>query len=387
MLIYHLKLEPIDAPAIPDGFLRMSDGKITEIGAMEALQPMEGEESIDGKGAFALPGLVDAHCHLGLFGDSMGFEGDDGNETSDPVTPQLRAIDGINALDRGFAEAVDAGITTVITGPGSANAICGQIAALKTVGCCVDDMAIVPMLAMKMALGENPKGTYAPRSQSPSTRMATAALIREELACADRYREDMERFEEDTEDEIDPPEYDAKCEALLPVLRREIPVHFHAHRVDDIFTAARIAKEFSLNCVIIHGSEAHLVAERFAQCGLPVVCGPIIGARTKPELLGMSRANPALLHRQGVKLAICTDHPEVPIDLLLLSAALAHREGMSRADALAAITLCPAEICGLADRIGSLTPGKDADVIFFEHDPIGGLEKPFMVFLNGKRVK
>lgn len=387
MLITNVRIETMNGKTISNGYLRIEGAKIIEVAPMERITAVNSEKCYDFAGAWALPGLIDAHSHLGLFGDGMGFEGDDGNEATDPVTPQLRAIDGINALDRGFTEALDYGITTVITGPGSANPISGQSAAVKTGGCCIDDMLLVPAVAMKLALGENPKGTYAPRSQTPSTRMATTALIREEFYRARRYQEDMERYEQDTEDELEPPEYDAKSEALLPVLRGEMPVHIHAHRADDIFTAVRIMKEFSLRGVIIHATEAHLVAERFAKMDVPVVCGPILGTRSKPELVGMSRTTPAVLCRHGVKTAICTDHPELPQEFLMLSAAIAHREGMPRDAALSAITLTAAEICGIADRVGSLEAGKDADIAIYEKDPLTGLEKPIAVFLNGKKMR
>lgn len=387
MLITNVRIEPMKGDTVLNGYLRINGNKIVEVAPMEALKEIDNEERYDFSGAWALPGLIDAHSHIGLFGDGMGFEGDDGNEITDPITPHLRAIDGINALDRGFSEALDYGITTVITGPGSANAISGQSAAIKTGGCCIDDMVILPIAAMKLALGENPKGTYAPRSQSPSTRMSTTALIREEFYRARRYQEDMERYEQDTDDELDPPEYDAKSEALMPVLRGEIPVHIHAHRADDIFTAVRIMKEFSLRGVIIHATEAHLVAERFSKMGVPVICGPILGTRSKPELVGMSRTTPAVMYLHGVKTAICTDHPELPQEFLMLSAAIAHREGMPRDGALQAITITAAEICGLSDRIGSLEKGKDADIVIFEKDPLSGIEKPSAVFLNGIKVR
>ncbi|GKH50954.1 MAG: amidohydrolase [Oscillospiraceae bacterium] len=388
MLITHVHLVPVCGVEIPDGFLRTEGRRIAALGPMQELPaPAAGEEVVDGKGGWLLPGLVDIHSHLGMFGDGMGVEGDDGNEIADPVTPQLRAIDAVNPLDRGFSEALDYGVTTVVTGPGSASPISGQSAAMKTFGCCVDDMVLNPALAMKFALGENPKGTYAPRSQAPTTRMATAALIREELYRAKRYLEDLERYEHDTEDELDPPEYDAKSEALLPVLKREMAVHIHAHRADDIFTAVRLIGEFSLRGVVIHATEGHLIAERFAGFGIPVVCGPVIGSRDKPELVSLSRETPALLAHAGVKVALCTDHPELPQEFLMLSAALCHREGMSRAEALRAVTLTPAEIVGLDHRIGSLAPGKDADLVLYPRDPLSGLERPVSVFLDGKQVR
>jgi len=385
MVITCVKIETMCGKVIPNGYIRTQDGKIIDVASMEDFVETKDEQRFDFQGCIAMPGLIDAHSHLGLFGDGMGVEGDDGNETSDPATPQLRAIDGINALDKGFSEALDYGVTTVVTGPGSANPISGQAAALKTDGCCIDDMVLVPALAMKMALGENPKNTYAGRSQAPITRMATAAIIREELYRAKRYLEDLQRSEED--EEIDAPEYDAKSEALLPVLRGDMPVHIHAHRADDIFTAVRIIKEFSLKGVIIHATEAHLVAERFAKEGIPVVTGPILGTRSKPELAGMSREAPAIIYNSGIRFAICTDHPEMPQDMLMLSASLAHRFGLGRDAALKTVTVWAAEICGLDDRVGTLEKGKDADIVIYQNDPVCCLEKPVSVFINGKKVR
>ncbi len=385
MVITGVRIETMCGSVIPNGYIRTQGDKILEVAPMDSFAAIQGEQCFDYQGYTAMPGLIDAHSHLGLFGDGMGVEGDDGNETSDPATPQLRAIDGINALDKGFSEALDYGVTTVVTGPGSANPISGQAAALKTDGCCVDDMVIVDALAMKMALGENPKNTYAGRSQAPVTRMATAAIIREELCRAKRYLEDIQRSEED--DDIDAPEYDAKSEALMPVLRGEMPVHIHAHRADDIFTAARMIREFSLKGVIIHATEAYLVAERFAKEGIPVVTGPILGTRSKPELAGMSREAPAVLYNSGIKSAICTDHPEMPQDMLMLSASLAHRFGLDREAALKSVTVWAAEICGLEDRVGTLEGGKDADIVIYKNDPIRCLEKPEAVFINGIKVR
>lgn len=385
MLIQNVVLHPVSSPVIGRGYLLIEGTKIARLGPMSQWDGEAGDDSFAGLHVY--PGLVDAHSHLGMFGDSLGAEGEDGNEETDPTTPHLRAIDAVNGMDRGFSEALDYGVTTVVTGPGSANPVSGQMAALKTAGVCVDDMVIEPFIAMKFALGENPKNVYAHRSQTPTTRMATAAVIREQLYRARRYGEDLDAFEKDEEGELDPPEYDAKCEALLPVLRGEVAAHFHAHRADDLFTAVRIAREFSLRAVIIHGTEGHLIAERLARTGIPVVCGPVIGTRSKPELSAMSRGNPAVLWKNGVKIAVCTDHPEVPEEFLMLSAAICRREGLSPEAAIRAVTLDAAEIIGLDARIGSLEAGKDADLVFYRGDPLGGLEKPEAVFVDGVRVR
>ena len=331
-----------------------------------------------------MPGFIDAHCHLGMFGDAVGFEGDDGNEATDPCTPHLRAIDAVNPLDRCFEEARAAGVTTVLTGPGSANPISGQFAAIKTTGKWVDAMVLKAPVAMKLALGENPKLTYHERRETPTTRMATAAVIRENLAKAEEYREKLERALEDEEEEK--PEYDAKLEALLPVLRGELPVHIHAHRADDIVTGIRICKEFHLRYVIVHGTEGHLIPDLLAEEGAGVITGPCLGDRSKPELANQSLETPAILQRHGVKTAICTDHPETPIQYLPLCAAMAVRGGMDPESALACITIRAAELAGVAHRVGSLAPGKDADLTVTSSHPLNWLSRVRLVVMDGKVV-
>ena len=323
---------------------------------------------------------------MGMAEEGLDFEGDDLNEMTDPVTPQLRAVDAINPMNKSFPEAVDAGITTVVTGPGSANAISGQFCAIKTHGRRVDNMLLKEPAAMKFALGENPKKVYNDKSETPMTRMATAALIREELRKAQRYMEDMEKYEEDPE-ENDPPEFDAKKEALLPVLRGELKAHFHCHRTDDIFTAVRIAEEFELDYVLIHCTEGHLIAEELAEIGAPIVNGPLMCTRTKPELANSSDKTPGILSKAGLKVAICTDYNVQPIWMLPIAAGFAVREGMDYNEALKAITINAAEICGIADRVGSIAVGKDADLLVFSEDPLTLAAKPEMVFINGRKVK
>lgn len=335
-------------------------------------------------GGHILPGFVDAHCHLGMFGDAMGFEGDDGNEATDPCTPHLRAIDGVNPMDRCFRDARLAGVTTVLTGPGSANPISGQFVAMKTAGRWLDDMVIKAPAAMKLALGENPKLTYHERHEGPITRMATAAVIRENLAKAVEYRDKLERAAADPDEEK--PEFDAKLEALLPVVRRELPVHIHAHRADDIATGIRICKEFGLEYVIVHGTEGHLIANELAREGARVITGPCLGDRSKPELANMSLETPVLLAMAGVKIAICTDHPETPVQYLPLCAAMAVKGGLPADAALAAITIWAAEIGGVAHRVGSLTPGKDGDVVVMSGHPLNWLSRVSAVVVDGRRV-
>lgn len=366
---------------LENGFVIVEQGKIQSVGGMDALAVPEGAQVMDLEGKMLLPGFVDAHCHLGLFGDALGFEGEDGNEDSDPCTPQLRALDGINPLDRCFAEAREAGVTTVVVSPGSANVIGGQIAAMKTYGKLTDKMVLSEPLAIKFALGENPKSVYHGKEQTPVTRMATVSIIREMLYKAERYRQDCRDAQED--EELDMPDYDAKCEALIPLLERKIPAHFHAHRCDDIFTVLRIAKEFELDYVLIHATQGYRLAAELAAEGARVLSGPLLCERSKPELQGLTPKAPALLHKAGVKVAIITDHPEIPIQYLPLCAGLAVREGMDHMEALKAITLYPAEICGLQHSVGAIRERMDADLTVFSEDPLSVYSKPDLVVCGG----
>ena len=372
------------AGVIPSGYVRIEGKRIKDCGPMETLRRLPGEQEEDLAGALCLPGFVDAHTHIGMWEDGLDFEGDDGNEDTDPTTPHLRAIDAVNPTDRCFTEALEAGVTTVLTGPGSANPIGGQFAALKTSGRRIDDMILRAPVAMKFALGENPKSNYHGKIQMPVTRMAIAALIREQLEKARRYGEDLARAAAD--EELDKPEYDAKCEALLPVLRRELKAHFHAHRADDIFTAIRIAKEFNLDYVIVHGTEGYQAADLLAGEGCGVLNGPLLCDRSKPELRALTPASAGLLDKAGVPTAIITDHPVIPIQYLPLCAGLALREGMDYLSALAAITIRPAAICGIDDRVGSIEPGKDADLAVFREDPLTLAAKPALVLCGGEKA-
>ena len=385
MLIIHANLHPMDGPVIPDGWIRF-ERTICACGDMADCVIGENETVYDAAGGWVLPGLVDAHSHLGMIADAQGMDGDDTNEMTDPVTPHLRAIDAVNPFDRGFAEALCGGVTCVVTGPGSANPIAGQAVAMKTWGRRVDDMVVREPAAMKFALGENPKNCYRDRDETPQTRMATAAIIREALSLAQEYGDKLARAEAD--EDADPPDYDAKCEALLPVLRGELPAHFHAHQANDLFTALRIAREFRLDAVLIHGTEGHLVADLLAQDGARIVTGPNLLGRSKPELAGLCEQTPGILDRAGVAVAICTDHPETPQSYLPLCAAIAVRGGMRHEAALAAVTAQAAAIAGLSDRLGTLTPGKDADIVVFSGDPLQVNATVKAVFVDGiQRVR
>lgn len=384
MLIINGIIHTMDGPVIKNGYVAVKGSKIAQVGPMEDCPKSWEGETIDARGGHVCPGFIDAHCHLGMFGDSLGFESEDGNEETDPCTPQLRAIDAVNPLDRCFSEARAAGVTTVLTGPGSANPVSGQFAALKTDGRWVDAMVVKAPVSMKLALGENPKQVYHDRDETPVTRMATAAIIRENLRKAVEYGEKLDKAAAD--EDTDPPDYDAKLEALLPVVRGELPVHIHAHRADDIATGLRIAKEFKLKCVIVHGTEGHRIPELLAGEKIPVITGPALGDRSKPELANMTLENPLILSRAGVEVAICTDHPEVPIQYLPLCAALAVKGGMDPEEALAAITINAAKIAGLDGSLGSLTQGKEADVVITDRHPLELLGSVRAVLMGGRRI-
>ncbi|MCI9170061.1 MAG: amidohydrolase [Lawsonibacter sp.] len=384
MLIINGIIHTMDGPVIENGYVAVEGSKIAQVGPMSDCPAKWRGETFDAQGGHVCPGFIDAHCHLGMFGDSLGFESEDGNEETDPCTPQLRAIDAVNPLDRCFSEARAAGVTTVLTGPGSANPVSGQFAALKTSGRWVDAMIVRAPASMKLALGENPKQVYHDRDETPATRMATAAIIRENLRKAVEYGEKLDKAAQD--EDTDPPDYDAKLEALLPVVRGELPVHIHAHRADDIATGIRIAKEFKLNCVIVHGTEGHLIPELLAGEKIPVITGPALGDRSKPELANMTLENPLVLSRAGVDVAICTDHPEVPIQYLPLCAALAVKGGMDEESALAAITISAARIAGLDGLLGSLTPGKEADIVVTGRHPLELLGSVRAVLIGGQRI-
>ncbi len=372
LLIYNGKIVTMAEKDYENGYVLIDNDKIIAVGkdlseVKEQLTP--DTKRIDANGGYVLPGFVDPHSHIGMWEDAVGFEGDDGNESTDPVTPQLRAIDAVYHADRSFVEAYESGVTTVVTGPGSANVIGGQFAAIKTYGRCVDEMVIKHPVAMKVAFGENPKTVYNEKHQAPMTRMATAAILRESLFKAREYRELWEDYKKDSE-EYDKPEFDFKMEALLQVLNREIPLKAHAHRADDIITAIRIAKEFDVDITLDHCTEGYLIKDLLAEAGLPVIIGPMLTDRSKIELRNQNLKTPGILSKSGLKVAIMTDHPCVPEHHLCLCAGIAVREGMDEKEALKAITINAAEITGISDRVGSIEKGKDADIVIFNGNPL-----------------
>lgn len=383
MLLIHGMIHTMEGETYTDGFVHIDGTKIQTAGEMSSL-PEIPEDVIDLKGAHVYPGFIDAHSHIGICEDGLGFEGEDVNEETHPLTPQLRAIDAVNFLDDCFKEAVAAGITTVLTGPGSANPIGGQWVAMKTFGHSMEEMTIKEPVGMKFAFGENPKSCYNAKSMAPVTRMATAALIRKQLQKARNYIEDIKRAAED--EELDEPEYDDKCEALIPVLNRGIKAFMHAHRADDILTAVRIAKEFNLDYVIVHATEGYKIADILAKENAAVITGPIICDRSKPELKGLTPKNTALLYEKGLSCAVCTDHPVIPIQYLPLSAAICVKEGLPREEAIRAMTIRAAQIAGIDERVGSILPGKDADLAVFSEDPLLVASSPSLVVINGQIV-
>lgn len=376
------KVFTMTGEVIENGSILIKDGKILEVGK-DLVAPLDAEV-IDAEGRMVLPGFIDAHCHLGMWEEGIGFEGSDGNEMVDPVTPHLRAIDGINPMDISFKEAYMGGVTTAVTGPGSANVIGGMFVALKTYGRRIDDMIIKEPVAMKIAFGENPKRVYESQKKSPITRMATAAILRESLFKAKNY---LEKKELANEDPSKMPEYDMKMEALAKVLNREIPLKAHAHRADDIFTALRIAKEFDVDITLDHCTEGHLIADYLAEEGKGAIVGPTLSNESKFELKNLTFDTPKILGEAGVKVAITTDSPVIPLQYLPICAGLAHKSGLDEMEALKAITINAAEIVGIDDRVGSIEIGKDADIVIFDSNPIKDIDcKTYMTIINGEIV-
>lgn len=380
MYIYNAQIFPMDSTPIELGYIEINGKIISQISTGTPNKISEGD--INANGMLLFPGFIDAHSHIGMLGDGIGAEGDDINEENDPITPHLRTIDGLSFTDGYFNDAIKAGVTTAVTGCGSANPIGGDMIAVKTHGSCADKM-FIRQVGIKFALGENPKSTYSDKDSSPVTRMATAALIRESLFKAKRYMQDKE-YAINNDEEL--PDYDMKSEALIPLLRQQVKAHFHCHRADDIMTAIRISKEFKLDYVLIHCTEGHLIADLLGKNESSAIVGPILCDRGKPELAKLTTANAGILNNNGVKIAICTDHPELPIQYLGTSAAYCVKAGLDRLEALKAITINPAVIAGIWDRVGSIAVGKDADMVVLNGDPLDIMTDVVMTIINGEIV-
>ncbi|MGL5714101.1 MAG: amidohydrolase [Paraclostridium sp.] len=367
---------------IINGDILIENGKIVEIGN-NIVVPLDAEV-VDAQGNLVLPGFIDAHTHLGLWEDGMGFEGADGNEETDPITPHLNPIDGINPMDRSFEEARNGGITSVCTTPGSANVMGGQCIAIKTFGRRIDKMVIKNPVASKVAFGENPKSCYGQEEKAPQTRMAIAAMMRETLKEAEEYLDAILLHEED--DENEKPDYDMKMESLLPVLRRDIPFKVHVHRADDIFTAIRIAKEFNLKLTLDHCTEGHLIVEDLVEEGYPVVVGPSLSERSKIELRNLTFDTAGILSNAGMDVCLTTDHPVVPVHYLPICAGIAVKHGMNKEKALEAITINCAKVLGIEDRVGSIEVGKDADIVIWNNNPLEIQSNVLYTIIDGKIV-
>ena len=392
MLIIHGNIKTMAGKDYPDGYVEIADGKIVSVGAMsdcpqtesgEAFQAAGNEcasagSALDVRGAFVMPGIVEAHCHMGITEEKKGMEGDDCNETVDPITPQLRAIDAINPMDAAFNDALAAGITSAMVGPGSSNVVGGQFAFIKTHGRCIDHMIVKAPAAMKVAFGENPKVNYSGQGKSPSTRMAICAMLREELTRAKNY---LKKREKNAEEPID-----FHYECWLPVLRGEIPLKAHAHRADDILTAVRIAKEFGLRMTLDHCSEGHLILDELKEAGYPAIVGPDMASRNKIEVQNMAFKTAGILAGGGILTAVTTDHPVSKIQFLPICAGLAVKSGMTPEEGLRAITINAAKICGVDERVGSLAPGKDADIAVFTGNPMEVFTETLYTIINGKIV-
>ena len=361
LLIQNAHILPVVGEEIENGSLLIDQGKIAAVGKGLPIPP--DAEQIDAGGRLVTPGCIDAHCHIGLDNEAMGWEGNDFNEIVDPLTPQMRAIDSVNPMDEGFAESVQGGVTVACTGPGSANVLGGTFAVLKLHGKRVDKMILKDPAAMKCAFGENPKACYGKNgSKAPMTRMGTAALLRELLFRARRYRDDLLAGKD--------PAFDMKLEAMLPVLSGEIPLKYHCHRADDILTAVRIAREFGLRATLDHCTDGERIAEELAEEDFPVLVGPSLGHKSKIELASKSFTTPGVLNRKGLSVSIITDAPVIPLRYLPMCAGLAVNSGLDAGEAWKAITINPARALGVEDRVGSLEVGKDADVVIWTSDPL-----------------
>lgn len=367
------QIVPITSAPIEHGTVIVEHGHISAVGGPDLPVP-DGVDVVDVRGKWVLPGLIDAHTHLGVHEIAEGWAGSDSNEMTDPNTAYVRALDGINPAERGFAEALQGGVLAVCVNPGSGNVIGGEAVAIKTAGRYVDEMVLRSPAGVKSALGENPKRVYGDQKKTPSTRLGTAGVLRQAFVEAENYRG------------ADAPDRDLKLETLVRVLNREIPWRQHCHRADDIATALRIADEFGYDLVLDHGTEAHLLADVIAERGVPVIFGPLLCSRSKVETVNRWPENAAKLAAAGVKLAITTDHPVVPIEHLVIQVMLAVKAGLDRETALRSVTINPAEIMGVDDRLGSLEAGKDADLCVWSGDPLDIYSKVERAYIEGEQV-
>ena len=378
ILIKNARIKPIASADIESGYILIDGTKIAELG--EGEYTGNADEIIDAGGRLLTPGCIDAHCHIGVHNSAMRWEGADYNERSNPITPEMRAIDGINPIDETFTEALAHGVTTACTGPGSANVVGGSFAVIKLYGKRIDNMILKNPAAMKCAFGENPKGCFGQNGgKAPITRMAVAAMLRELLFKTKNYIKAKEEGKD--------PTFDMKLEAMIPVIKREIPLKAHAHRADDILTAIRIAKEFDVKLTLDHCTDGALIADELALEGYPAFVGPSLGSKSKVELRNKSFTTPAALHKAGISVSIITDAPVIPLEYLTLCAGLAMESGLDYDEAWRAITVNPARELGVLDRIGTLETGKDADIVVWTDDPLTKVgARAALTLVNGKAV-
>jgi imidazolonepropionase-like amidohydrolase len=379
--IVNAHVVPVDGPVIEHGTVLVTDGVIAAVGGPDVGVPA-GTATVDASGKWVLPGFVDAHAHVGVHEEGEGGAGNDTNEMTDPNGARMRALDAINPAEEGFRDALSGGVTTVVVKPGSGNPIGGQTVALKTWGRIVDEMVIKSPVSVKSALGENPKRVYGEKKQLPSTRQGVAAVIRDALTKAQDYKAKRESAHTKGE----PFERDNTCEVLVRVLDGELPWCQHTHRADDIATAIRLADEFGYRLIVNHATEGFLLADVLAERDIPCIVGPMFTTRSKVELRERTLANPGRLAAAGVRVALTTDHPVVPINFLVHQATLAVKEGMTREDALRSITVNPAAMMGLDDRVGSLRVGLDGDVVIWDGDPLDVMSRAVQVFVGGVSV-
>ncbi|MEC2071592.1 amidohydrolase [Alkalihalophilus marmarensis] len=356
--------------------LLVNEGKVVDAG--ERIDLPEEAEVIDMEGKYITPGLIDVHTHIGVFEEGIGPAGHDFNETSAAATPHVRAIDGINPFDQGFLDARAAGVTTVQIMPGSANVIGGEMSILKTAGTITDEMIVKSPSGMKAAFGENPKRVHGGKGKEPMTRMGVAAIFRSQLMKAQDY------VKEQKEGTLK--RRDLGMEQLAKVIKKEIPLRIHAHRSDDIVTILRLIKEFEVEATIEHCTEGHLIAEYLSNHPIRVSVGPTMTSRTKVELNDKGWHTLIELEKHGVPFAITTDHPVVTIEHLITSAHTGVKNGLSEQSAFKAIMIRAAEHLGIADRVGSLEPGKDADFVIWSHHPFNVHANVMQTFINGKTV-
>ena len=378
MLIINGRIYTMEGPVIERGYIKINGKMIEETGSMEELQEPREERILDVDGAWVMPGLIEAHAHIGITEEKTGLIGDDCNEQTGPVKPSLRAIDGINPMDPAFHDAIQAGITSVMAGPGSANVVGGQFVFMKTWGRCIDEMIVKQPAAMKIAFGENPKTTYGDQGQCPGTRMGIAALLREELFRAKQYKEEKESGKLE--------KADFNLEPWIPVLNKEIPLKAHAHRADDILTAIRIAGEFDVDLTLDHCTEGHLIAEEIAASGFPAITGTGLTSRSKQEVEYLSFKSAAVLAEAGILTAVTTDHPVALIQYLPLCAGLEVKHGLPMEEGLKALTINAAKICRTDDRVGSLGQGKDADIAIFTGNPMEIFTETLYTIIDGEIV-